>query len=124
MCSSPERAASRSSGEVFPSPEAKEREARGRQERRESRGPLTDREKQVPQLVANGHSNRDAATALFIGDASVKTQSAAHLRQAPRPRPRPGLGGGRGLPPPPAHVAPPLPVTARGSRRASSDPSQ
>ncbi|MBV7247309.1 response regulator transcription factor [Streptomyces sp. MW-W600-10] len=34
---------------------------------------MTDREKQVPQLVANGHSNRDAATALFIGDASVKT---------------------------------------------------
>ncbi len=27
----------------------------------------------MPQLVANGHPNRDAATALFIGDASVKT---------------------------------------------------
>ncbi|MDO3687731.1 response regulator transcription factor [Micromonospora sp. C28ISP2-4] len=41
--------------------------------RRPSAGTLTDREKQVLQLVANGSSNRDAAKALFIGEASIKT---------------------------------------------------
>ncbi|WP_219821371.1 response regulator transcription factor [Streptomyces sp. SM13] len=34
---------------------------------------MTDREKQVLQLVANGHSDRGAATALFIGEASIET---------------------------------------------------
>ncbi|MEU4427122.1 response regulator transcription factor [Actinoplanes sp. NPDC024001] len=43
------------------------------QVRRPGAGSLTDREKQVLQLVANGHSNRDAAKALFIGEASIKT---------------------------------------------------
>ena len=41
--------------------------------RRPGAGTLTDREKQVLQLVANGNSNREAATALFIGEASIKT---------------------------------------------------
>ncbi|UNK71711.1 response regulator transcription factor [Microbacterium sp. H1-D42] len=41
--------------------------------RRPGAGTLTDREKQVLQLVANGSSNREAATALFIGEASIKT---------------------------------------------------
>ncbi|MGA3487752.1 response regulator [Micromonosporaceae bacterium DT55] len=41
--------------------------------RRPGVGTLTDREKEVLQLVANGNSNRDAATALFIGEASIKT---------------------------------------------------
>ncbi|MCX5415761.1 response regulator transcription factor [Streptomyces sp. NBC_00059] len=41
--------------------------------RRPGAGTLTDREKEVLQLVANGNSNRDAATALFIGEASIKT---------------------------------------------------
>lgn len=36
-------------------------------------GTLTDREKEVLQLVANGSSNREAAAALFIGEASIKT---------------------------------------------------
>ncbi|WP_241387696.1 response regulator [Rhodococcus sp. CH91] len=36
-------------------------------------GLLTDREKEVLQLVANGSSNREAATTLFIGEASIKT---------------------------------------------------
>jgi DNA-binding NarL/FixJ family response regulator len=36
-------------------------------------GTLTDREKEVLQLVANGRSNREAAAALFIGEASIKT---------------------------------------------------
>ncbi|WP_308420220.1 response regulator transcription factor [Pseudoclavibacter endophyticus] len=43
------------------------------QVRRPSAGALTDREKEVLQLVANGSSNREAATALFIGEASIKT---------------------------------------------------
>ncbi|MFB6392287.1 LuxR C-terminal-related transcriptional regulator [Polymorphospora sp. 2-325] len=43
------------------------------QVRRPGAGTLTDREKQVLQLVANGNSNREAATALFIGEASIKT---------------------------------------------------
>ena len=43
------------------------------QVRRPSAGTLTDREKEVLQLVANGSSNREAATALFIGEASIKT---------------------------------------------------
>lgn len=43
------------------------------QVRRPGAGRLTDREKQVLQLVANGHSNREAARALFIGEASIKT---------------------------------------------------
>ena len=43
------------------------------QVRRPGAGTLTDREKQVLQLVANGSSNREAATALFIGEASIKT---------------------------------------------------
>lgn len=43
------------------------------QVRRPSGGQLTDREKQVLQLVANGSSNREAAAALFIGEASIKT---------------------------------------------------
>ncbi|UJW28436.1 response regulator transcription factor [Saccharothrix sp. AJ9571] len=43
------------------------------QVRRSGAGTLTDREKQVLQLVANGSSNREAATALFIGEASIKT---------------------------------------------------
>lgn len=43
------------------------------QVRRPSAGGLTDREKEVLQLVANGSSNREAATALFIGEASIKT---------------------------------------------------
>ncbi|MGL3150524.1 response regulator [Microbacterium sp. A82] len=43
------------------------------QMRRPSAGMLTDREKDVLQLVANGSSNRDAAAALFIGEASIKT---------------------------------------------------
>lgn len=41
--------------------------------RRPGAGTLTDREKEVLQLVANGVSNREAATALFIGEASIKT---------------------------------------------------
>ncbi|WP_328468414.1 response regulator transcription factor [Actinoplanes sp. NBC_00393] len=41
--------------------------------RRPGAGTLTDREKQVLQLVANGSSNREAAAALFIGEASIKT---------------------------------------------------
>lgn len=36
-------------------------------------GGLTDREKQVLQLVAGGNSNRETAAILFIGEASVKT---------------------------------------------------
>lgn len=43
------------------------------QVRRPGAGALTDREKQVLQLVANGRSNREAAAALFIGEASIKT---------------------------------------------------
>ncbi|OLT48788.1 DNA-binding response regulator [Saccharomonospora sp. CUA-673] len=43
------------------------------QVRRPGAGTLTDREKEVLQLIANGSSNRDAATALFIGEASIKT---------------------------------------------------
>ncbi|QFG68173.1 response regulator [Ornithinimicrobium pratense] len=43
------------------------------QVRRPSAGTLTDREKEVLQLVANGSSNREAAIALFIGEASIKT---------------------------------------------------
>jgi DNA-binding NarL/FixJ family response regulator len=43
------------------------------QVRRPGAGMLTDREKQVLQLVAKGSSNREAATALFIGEASIKT---------------------------------------------------
>jgi DNA-binding NarL/FixJ family response regulator len=43
------------------------------QVRRPGAGTLTDREKEVLQLVANGNSNRDAANALFIGEASIKT---------------------------------------------------
>lgn len=43
------------------------------QVRRPGAGTLTDREKQVLQLVADGNSNREAAAALFIGEASVKT---------------------------------------------------
>ncbi|MCX4658372.1 response regulator [Streptomyces uncialis] len=43
------------------------------QVRRPGAGTLTDREKQVLQLVANGNSNREAATVLFIGEASIKT---------------------------------------------------
>lgn len=43
------------------------------QVRRPNAGTLTDREKEVLQLVANGSSNRDAAAALFIGEASIKT---------------------------------------------------
>lgn len=41
--------------------------------RRPGTGTLTEREKQVLQLVANGNSNREAASALFIGEASIKT---------------------------------------------------
>ncbi|MCK6068491.1 MULTISPECIES: response regulator [Microbacterium] len=44
-----------------------------RQVQRTESGTLTDREKQVLQLVANGSSNKDAASALFIGEASIKT---------------------------------------------------
>ncbi|GGE90006.1 response regulator [Mycetocola zhadangensis] len=36
-------------------------------------GALTDREREVLQLVANGSSNREVASALFIGEASIKT---------------------------------------------------
>jgi DNA-binding NarL/FixJ family response regulator len=43
------------------------------QVRRPGPGTLTDREKEVLQLVANGCSSRQAATALFIGEASIKT---------------------------------------------------
>lgn len=43
------------------------------QVRRPGAGTLTDREKEVLQLVANGRSNREAAAALFIGEASIKT---------------------------------------------------
>lgn len=43
------------------------------QVRRPSAGGLTEREKEVLQLVANGRSNREAAAALFIGEASIKT---------------------------------------------------
>lgn len=43
------------------------------QVRRPGAGTLTDREKEVLQLVANGNSNREAAAALFIGEASIKT---------------------------------------------------
>ncbi|WP_460462723.1 response regulator [Arthrobacter pigmenti] len=43
------------------------------QVRRPGAGTLTDREKEVLQLVANGNSNREAAVALFIGEASIKT---------------------------------------------------
>jgi DNA-binding NarL/FixJ family response regulator len=41
--------------------------------RRPSADTLTDREMEVLELVANGNSNREAATALFIGEASIKT---------------------------------------------------
>ena len=41
--------------------------------RRPGAGSLTDREKEVLQLVANGNSNREAAAVLFIGEASIKT---------------------------------------------------
>ena len=41
--------------------------------RQPSAGVLTDREKEVLQLVADGHSNREAAASLFIGEASIKT---------------------------------------------------
>lgn len=44
-----------------------------RQVQRAETAALTDREKQVLQLVANGASNRTAAAALFIGEASIKT---------------------------------------------------
>ncbi|WP_154796133.1 response regulator [Occultella kanbiaonis] len=43
------------------------------QVRRPGAGTLTDRERQVLQLVANGRSNREAAATLFIGEASIKT---------------------------------------------------
>lgn len=43
------------------------------QVRRPGAGTLTDREKEVLQLVANGNSNREAAASLFIGEASIKT---------------------------------------------------
>ncbi|QMW66497.1 response regulator transcription factor [Mumia sp. ZJ1417] len=43
------------------------------QVRRPGASTLTDREKEVLQLVANGSSNREAAQALFIGEASIKT---------------------------------------------------
>ncbi|AKG44757.1 response regulator [Streptomyces xiamenensis] len=43
------------------------------QVRRPGAGTLTDREREVLQLVANGRSNREAAAALFIGEASIKT---------------------------------------------------
>lgn len=43
------------------------------QVRRPGASALTEREKQVLQLVANGSSNRDAARELFIGEASIKT---------------------------------------------------
>ncbi|MDO5662239.1 MAG: response regulator transcription factor [Brachybacterium sp.] len=41
--------------------------------RRPGASTLTDREKDVLHLVANGYSNREAASALFIGEASIKT---------------------------------------------------
>ncbi|PRB09574.1 response regulator transcription factor [Microbacterium sp. MYb62] len=41
--------------------------------RKPGAGSLTDREKEVLQLVANGSSNREAAAVLFIGEASIKT---------------------------------------------------
>ncbi len=44
-----------------------------RQVQRAEAGALTDREKQVLQLVAEGNSNKQAAAALFIGEASIKT---------------------------------------------------
>jgi DNA-binding NarL/FixJ family response regulator len=43
------------------------------QVRKPGGGRLTDREKEVLQLVADGSSNREAATTLFIGEASIKT---------------------------------------------------
>ena len=43
------------------------------QVRRPSASTLTEREREVLQLVANGSSNREAASALFIGEASIKT---------------------------------------------------
>ncbi|MDX5573522.1 MULTISPECIES: response regulator transcription factor [Streptomyces] len=43
------------------------------QVRKPGAGALTDREREVLQLVANGSSNREAAAALFIGEASIKT---------------------------------------------------
>ncbi|WP_114558165.1 response regulator [Desertihabitans aurantiacus] len=43
------------------------------QVRKSGASTLTDREKEVLQLVANGSSNREAAAALFIGEASIKT---------------------------------------------------
>lgn len=43
------------------------------QVRRPGAGTLTERERQVLQIVANGASNREAASALFIGEASIKT---------------------------------------------------
>ncbi|WP_435737726.1 response regulator transcription factor [Cellulosimicrobium sp. PMB13] len=43
------------------------------QVRRPGAGTLTEREREVLQLVANGSSNREAAAALFIGEASIKT---------------------------------------------------
>lgn len=42
------------------------------QVRRPSAGGLTEREKGVLQLVANGRSNRESAD-LFIGEASITT---------------------------------------------------
>ncbi|WP_029089689.1 response regulator [Brevibacterium album] len=41
--------------------------------RRPNPGGLTEREKEVLELVASGNSNREAAAALFIGEASIKT---------------------------------------------------
>ena len=43
------------------------------QVRRPGAGTLTEREKEVLRLVATGASNREAAAALFIGEASIKT---------------------------------------------------
>ncbi|NUL45098.1 response regulator transcription factor [Cellulosimicrobium funkei] len=43
------------------------------QVRRPGAGTLTEREKEVLQLVAGGNSNREAAAVLFIGEASIKT---------------------------------------------------
>ncbi|MFC5753629.1 response regulator [Actinomadura rugatobispora] len=44
--------------------------------RKPAQGPLTRRELQVLKLVADGASNREAAAALFISEASIKTHLA------------------------------------------------